>query len=549
MPIQRMASNRLMIEFAEGPALESLARPARSPGALESVIPARESAAPRAWGALTLPAAERHLHPWDRAHHALEAHEALGLESVPAYVEPDFTQAFPYQGPDDVGLESFGAARACVLSGPDDFWPPAIARPLFPFAWHLGDNFSGLQAARQRVGDPTGRRVRIAILDTGYDPEHVTLPEHLLTSLQRNFVDDDNDARDPNRHFPTNNPGHGTATLALLAGRKVHPSAFPAFNDYLGGAPHAEVVPVRIADSVIHFGTRAMAQGIEYAIANQCDVVSISMGGVPARSWAAAVNRAYEAGVAIFAAAGNRIGPSPPSTIVYPARFNRVVAVCGVTSDHTPYYKEGLHRKMQGCFGPPAKMSTALAAYTPNTPWSILGCHELITIDGAGTSSATPQAAAAAALWLQQNLSDPRLSGWRKVEAVRHALFTSADRSVADVATYYGQGLLRANAALDVPIADNLNQTPADDVSFPWLRLLGVLESLAPPAGRDLMFEVEALQIYEQSLDLQKIAGGADYHKDVLDPFTQKHLIAGIAASPFASQALREHLERLSRQL
>ena len=55
---------------------------------------------------------------------------------------------------------------------------------------------------------------------------------------------------------------------------------------------------------------------------------------------------------------------------MYPARFKRVVAVCGVTSEKTPYYKPGLHREMQGCFGPAGKMQTALAAYTPNTPWA-----------------------------------------------------------------------------------------------------------------------------------------------------------------------------------
>ena len=220
--------------------------------------------------------------------------------------------------------------------------------------------------------------------------------------MQRNFTGGPlNDATDPGYHFPTDNPGHGTATLALLAGRRVQPPQ-TTFNDFLGGAPYAEIVPVRIADSVIHFYTSAMARGLRYAVNAGCDVVSISMGGIPARSWADAVNRAYEAGVAIFAAAGNRIGPSPPRYIVYPARFARVVAVCGATSDRTPYYKPGLHRKMQGCFGPNSKMTTALAAFTPNDPWAVMGCDNLITHDGGGTSSATPQAAAAAALWLQQ---------------------------------------------------------------------------------------------------------------------------------------------------
>lgn len=540
MPIQRMSSGRLMIELPEGRGLEGVG--GGSVG-LEGVAP--PGAGP-AWGSLLLERASSH--PWDEAHRAVSDPAAIGVESAPAYAEPDFVQTFPYQGPDDVGLESFGAAGACVLSGPDAFWPPPFPRESFPFAWHLGSEYSGLKAAREHVGEPTSaRRIRIGILDTGYDPEHMTLPLHLMTNLQKNFFDGGDDARDPASRFPTNNPGHGTATLALLAGRKVSPSAFPAFSDFLGGAPHAEVVPIRIADSVVHFGSHAMALGIEYAIAQNCDVVSISMGGVPARSWAAAVNRAYEAGVAIFAAAGNRIGPSPPSSIVYPARFGRVVAVCGATADKTPYYKAGLHRKMQGCFGPPAKMATAIAAYTPNTPWAILGCHELITMDGGGTSSATPQAAAAAALWLQMHLPASGFSGPQKVEAVRHALFTSADRSVADVAEYFGRGLLQARAALDVPFRTDLPTTLADDVSFPWLRLLGTLESTSgsPPEGRSRMFEVEALQIYEQSPDLQRLAGGADHQNDPLDAVSLKKLVDGLAASPFASKSLREHLRDL----
>jgi hypothetical protein len=95
---------------------------------------------------------------------------------------------------------------------------------------------------------------------------------------------------------------------------------------------------------------------------------------------------------------------------------------------------------------------------------------------------------------------------------------------------------------IDLPV------TPPDEVSFPWLRLLGALEA-AHTDGRDRMYEVEALQIYEQSLDLQRITGGADYRKDPLDPLTLKHLIAGLAASPYTSKALREHLLELARRV
>lgn len=486
-------------------------------------------------------------HPWDAAHRLLRRPAPAGLETAaPTYAEPDFVQEFPTERPIDRPLESF-SAPPCADQPPDGFWPAGA--PLF--GWHLDDAHSGLKAARERVGEPSGRRVKIAILDTGFDPNHVTLPLHLNTAQARNFVDGDpNDATDPGRHFPLNQPGHGTATLALLAGKRV---AIPrgGFNDVLGGAPFAEVVPVRIADSVVHFRTSAMAAGIDYAAQIGADVVSVSMGGIPTRQWAEAVNRAYEAGVAIFAAAGNRFGPSPPSSIVYPARFARVVAVCGVTADGSPYYRSELHRQMQGCFGPRAKMGTALAAYTPNTPWAVMGCDQQVGFGG-GTSSATPQAAAAAALWLQANPTPAGAAAWQKVEAVRWALFSSAKKETGtfDRVTYFGNGLLRAGSALDVPFRADLAQTPRDAVSFPWLRLLGALESVpAAPTGEQLMYEVEALQVFLQTPGLQELADGADPQSEELASARRKKLVDAMRASPMISKALRDHLNGVSALL
>ncbi|MDY3562405.1 S8 family serine peptidase [Gemmata sp. JC673] len=503
--------------------LESVARPSSSPG----------------WAAAPAPggAAE---HPWDQAHRAVRDPGSVGLESVapPTYAEPDFVQTFPFPRPDSGGLESF-TGSPCEDRAPDGFWP--VGAP--EFGWHLDDGHSQLRAARTRAGDPgDGRRVRVAHLDTGYDPRHSTLPLQVLSGLARNFADGDpNDATDPGRHFPGNQPGHGTATLALLAGNRV---AIPGtgFSDFLGGAPFAEVVPVRIADSVVHFATSAMARGIEYAIEAGCQVLSVSMGGVPARAWATAVNRAYDAGVAMFAAAGNRFGPSPPRMIVYPARFNRVVAVCGVTADGRPYYQSQLHVHMQGCFGPPAKMGTALAAYTPNTPWAVMGCGGSVGFGG-GTSSATPQAAAAAALWLQSVAAPAGTEPWQRVEAVRRALFASADRSHPAAGTYFGRGALRASAALDQPFRTDLPKTPADEVSFGWLRAAGVLE--AAPTGVERMFEVEALQVFLQSPRVQELAGGADPASDPLPWAEAKPVLAELSRSPLASRALRAHLAAL----
>jgi len=284
-------------------------------------------------------------------------------------------------------------------------------------------------------------------------------------------------------------------------------------------------------------------------VSSKCDVVSISMGGIPSRAWATAVNRAYEAGVAIFAAAGNRFGPSPPTSIVYPARFGRVVAVCGVTADGSPYYRSGFHRHMQGCFGPASKMPTALAAPTPNTPWAVMGCNGRVGFGG-GTSSATPQAAAAAALWLQSAVIPAAIEPWRRVEAVRRALFSTARKDLPNSEQYFGQGVLRARAALDVAFPGDLTKTPADSVSFPWLRAIGILEALPPePAGPELMYEVEALQVFLQSPQLQELVGGADPFTDSLSRADFMKLVAALRSTPAISRSLREHLTEIHRQI
>lgn len=378
-----------------------------------------------AWEVLAASAAGPAAHPWDLAHHFLDTQEATLAAADLPYAEPDLLQQFLYRPDERAGLSGSGE-NVCDLHDPDGFWPPVD----LGFAWHLDDDYSGLGSARRRVGAPAGPRVRVALLDTGFDPAHASLPRHLRPDLGRNFVDGDrpDDATDPGSFLPqVTNPGHGTATLALLAGGRVRPAFAPQFDDDLGGCPEAEVIPVRIANSVVHFRTSEMAAGLEYATEMGCAVVSLSMGGVPSQAWADAVNRAYEAGVVICAAAGNNISGYPVTSIVYPARFGRVIAACGITADFAPYYQSGRHGRMQGNFGLDGKMGSAIAAFTPNTPWATMGCSALIDRNGGGTSSAAPQVAAAAALYLQHHR--PALGQWQTVEAVRNALFDSATRT------------------------------------------------------------------------------------------------------------------------
>jgi hypothetical protein len=501
-----------------------------------------------AWVETSAPLDDRALlHPWDQAHGAVTEPAAVGFESAGAveYAEPDFEQQFPYEvAPPTNEAAAFEAFESCLPRPINTVWP----NPGVEFGWHLKSEYSQLRDARDAAGDPgEGQRIRVGILDTGYDPGHASLPLHINYSLARNFSGDGpaTNATDPGSSMPMTNPGHGTATLAILAGKNINRVGPPPFQDVLGGAPHVEIVPIRIANSVVHFRTSSMAKGIEYAANIGCQVVSISMGGVPTKLWAEAVNLAYVKGMCIFAAAGNRVGKSPPYDLVYPARFNRVVAVCGFTANRTPYELPGWHNNMQGCFGPESAMRHALCAYTPNIPWCQMGCGGLVQPDGAGTSAATPQCAAAAALWLQKHRPQ-HAEKWRIVEGIRHALFSSAERVPGYTLEYLGNGLLRARAALDIPFKTDLPQSPADSVSFPWLRTGGFLESTAAGASpREEMLETEALQLYLQTPSLRKIADEADPATESLDPKQRRDLIDRYRQLPAASQTLRRHCEAM----
>jgi len=447
-------------------------------------------------------------HPWDSAHDACK--KFAELTGAPVYVEPDLDQAHPYlnrRGYKRIPA-SDAASATCEVNAPDDAWP---TKP--NFAWHLGDDFSQLKTARDQVMQNGGLdAIRICHLDTGFDPRHSTCPVNINRSLARNFVENNNDAADPGRRGILYNPGHGTGTIGILAGGRiviVDADGKPVFDDYLGGAPMAEIVPVRSANSVVHLFTSSMARSIAYAAElsavddKGCHVASISMGGLPSRAWAAAVNKAYDAGVCVVAAAGNNFGGFPIKTLVYPARFKRVIAACGVTADQTPYSKSGLHFHMQGNFGPDEAMSDALAAFTPNIPWAELGCRDTIDLEGAGTSSATPQIASGIALWLATHGANLPANG-NRVEAARQALYQSADKSHPKFRKYFGNGILKAHDALSIGVEKlgPLELAAEDDIRFPILNRLAAWGDVEREVSR--MYEVEAAQLYMQNARLQE---------------------------------------------
>jgi subtilisin family serine protease len=470
--------------------------------------------------------------PWDTAHSQVA--DRLGVdESDVLFAEPDLVQDI-YQDTNEAGSdgERFAVGEQCDPTGQEDGGGRVKGPDVF--AWHLGDDFTQLSSAREAVefSDP---RMRIAHIDTGYDRNHRVRPERIRHELERNFVDGDgnpNSAQDPNNDLVFDNSGHGTGTISILAGGKVEQFD----NVFLGGAPHAEIVPLRISDRVVLFRTSALAQALRYAVEQRCDVISMSMGGLPSRAWNEAVNDAYEAGICIVAAAGNNVNGFPTRHVVYPARYRRVIAVCGVMADGRPYANLTGLKTLEGNFGPDSSMVAAIATYTPNIPWARFGCDAIVRRNGEGTSAATPQIAAAVALWYEK-YKGMLARNWRRVEAVRHALFTSAVKADSE---HFGNGILRARAALDVKPFLNLSKTPADKDSFAFLRVitgLGVAE--VPP--REVMFNLELMQRWLLNKELQEIVPDPDD----LEKLTRKDelkFMEAVIEDQEASLTLRKHI-------
>ncbi|RYY59035.1 MAG: hypothetical protein EOO05_14580 [Chitinophagaceae bacterium] len=367
-----------------------------------------------------------------------------------------------------------------------DEWPPAATEA--GIGWHLDDAHSQLATANKMLMEErTNPTVRIGHFDTGYIENHVAIPMNLKTELARSFVSKEpsNQAID---HPESGQDGHGLGTMSLLAGNKVKKTdTFDEYEGYIGGAPFAEIVPVRLSESVVILNSRNFCDAIDYAIEQGCEVVSMSMSGKPSERMAEAINRAYEAGIVVVAAASNCWYKGPgkllPKCVMFPAAFQRVIAATGALYNHKPYDRDFRVQErakigtqyMQGSWGPESRMHKALAAYTPNTPWA--SSHYAFVRSGGGTSSATPQVAAAAALWIAYHRDELVAKGyyepgqqWKKVEAVRNALYTSAAKEnvFADFKKYYGNGILRAADALRVGVPDEseLSKAEAAECSF-----------------------------------------------------------------------------------
>ncbi|CAM3994187.1 S8 family serine peptidase [Paenibacillus alkaliterrae] len=268
------------------------------------------------------------------------------------------------------------------------------------------DNIKSVGAFQAHNQGFYGEGIKVALLDTGIDKES---PE-LRIAGGVSFVPEESDYDDYN--------GHGTAVSGIV-------SAIQDNKGLIGVAPNVDLYAVKVLNTE-GIGTYSQViQGIDWAIDQRMNVISMSFGGkADSLALQQAIAAADSQGLLIVAAAGNE--GSGEETELYPARYSEVLSVGAVN--------EGNQRASFSSTG------SQLDLVAPGAIILTTGLNGESVIQS-GTSMAAPHVTgAAAALWA----SDHALTN----QDVKQKLLEAAT-SLGEP-NEYGRGLVNLAKALEL---------------------------------------------------------------------------------------------------
>ncbi len=397
--------------------------------------------------------------PWQVAARILEAG---GFERV----EPDLDDATVRSDIEGVAqLSCFGDEGVPAPS--ERGW--ALVRLQVPEAWALPP---------APGGSGQGQGVRVCHPDTGW-AEHVDLDaDRLDLASAWNVLDANDDAEDPlDYDFPLASRGHGTATgSVIMSAGGVQPdgNTTPP-GEITGVAPAATLVPLRTVKSVVQLFDSDVAAAVLIAVASECDVVSMSLGGRAFFGLEDAIDFAVSQGLIIVAAAGNCVG-----SVVAPAVYPETIAVAASNAEDEPWHGSS-HGEALTIAAPGEDVHRARRDQ-PNEALDQVGPSD-------GTSYATAELAGAAALWLAFHghtaVEQARAPGERVQDVFARAVQAAAVPPPGWDTEEYGPGILDVKKLLQYPLV--LPPTPgAPMVSRPSSAELGEIGILARTLDRPL---------------------------------------------------------------
>ncbi|MFF4172837.1 S8 family serine peptidase [Streptomyces sp. NPDC001744] len=286
-----------------------------------------------------------------------------------------------------------------------------------------------------------GKGTRVAVLDTGADVEHPDLKGRVTAS--KNFTESDT---------TDDRQGHGTHTLSTVGG-----SGAASGGKKKGVAPGAELLNGKVLDDSGSGAISWIIAGMEWAVAQGADVVSMSLGSpVPTDCTdpmsVAAEQLAQNEGTLFVVAAGNA-GPSL-NTVSSPGCAPSVLTV-GATDrdDSTAYFSSRGPTLVNHTLKP------EIAAPGVGISAAAAGGRGLYAYRSmSGTSMATPHVAGAAALVKQRH------PDWT-ARRIKAALVASAESDLPGDVREVGAGRLDVKAAVDQKV---LGAPAVQGGTFAW---------------------------------------------------------------------------------
>jgi subtilisin family serine protease len=244
------------------------------------------------------------------------------------------------------------------------------------------DRFTwGLQATEVATSCRSGQGVKVAVLDTGFDLAHSDFADRAITA--QSFVAG---ASAQDGH------GHGTHCIGTACG-----PATPADSRRYGVGYEVDIFVGKVLDDQGSGVDQGILAGINWAVANGCQVLSMSLGANVRRVspvYETVGSRVLAAGSLIVAAAGNNarrdLGDS--GFVGVPANSPSIMAVAAVDSQLDIAFFSARSNPVRG-----GQIDVAGPGVNVYSSWPMPTRYNTIS----GTSMATPHASGIAAMWCQ----------------------------------------------------------------------------------------------------------------------------------------------------